>query len=289
MPYYQDQNFSYSNYTVSKRQSTHISITSFQNMADFAVFNIQAEAITLIFSFLISESDSFSNFIKLLFVWERNQPRNYVKFVLESLNWDKLYDLHQHPMEVTRDMFHGFISYSVRHNVSQAMFFNSSQKLLMNTNVEHNLQVLFSLSFNHFPSHFSFIFFKALYRRADIHHTAIEMFNYVNSSVYRSRVEQMITLLSDMYSNLTQLDNLLPPFKFCPNARNQKLLLQFNKPISEEDMWDSVCNKAVQGNYREIGEVWPRGLKRADIWNSKCPQCTLQLIVFKILLSAMNY
>lgn len=124
------------------------------------ILNVRLEVIAIIFSHLIFEMNHFSCFTKLLMIWERNQPRHYVKFVLESLEWDRLYHYHHHRMEVTRDQFLGLVSYSVRHNVNQAMFLNSTRNLLKNVNVQHHLSVLSMLSGTHFPSHFSFIFLK---------------------------------------------------------------------------------------------------------------------------------
>lgn len=166
------------------------------------------------------------------------------------------------------------------------MFFNSTDELFNSQNIEENLQVLSFLASTHFPSLFAFNLFKALYIPDELEKTCNDMFFFVNDSFMRTKVEDMINLLCEIYERLYEFDHLLPTNKFCPKARcTAPFLLHQGSPF-EEDMWNSLCTSAVEGNYVEDGNNWTKCLKTTHIWSSRCPRCTTQLIVFKILLSA---
>ena len=127
--------------------------------------------------------------MKFLLVWKCKQPEKHIKYVLEALDWDKLYDFHQHQMEVTRDQFYGFVSYCVIHDVHQARFLNSSLRLLQRNNVDFNLEVLSVLSSKYFPSRFAYIFFKAISRPAELDSTVAKMYKIVTNTDMRGRVK----------------------------------------------------------------------------------------------------
>lgn len=253
------------------------------------LMNLEAYIISLIFSFLIFDACDFTSFGKLLMVWERRQPRSHVKDVLERLTWDPLYEFHQHQMEITRDQFHGFIAYSVRNNVQHAMYYDSTEKLFRNINVQHHLGVLSTLSGIYFPSYFSFLVFKAIYIPEELELTAQQMVEIVNTLGLRRRVEDLMNFLADIYTNVVVDDSILPIYKFCPNARNKEPFYQIDGPPLHIDLWKSLCDKTVEENPYTVGGILGEGLGMEHIWKAACPYCTLQLIVYKILLNIPLY
>ncbi|KAL1809249.1 hypothetical protein DCAR_0728784 [Daucus carota subsp. sativus] len=253
-------------------------------MDNQSFMNVHAEVISLIFSYLILDASDFSSFAKLLMIWERERPSAQIKFVLEKLDWDCLYRFHNHPMEVTRDQFHGFVGYSVGHNVVQSLFFNSSQKLFLMEDVQLNLGILSSLASTHLPSSFTFLFFKSIYIRSDIDSTAREIFGIVNTVHLRGKVEELMDLLQSMYEHLFEMDYLLPQLNVCPKARDLNPQLKIDGFPNEECLWNSLCSNTVKGTYREPGEMFGKPLNLSHMWNSTCERCTLQLILYKILL-----
>lgn len=249
----------------------------------------ESDVISLIFSYIIFEADDFSSFTKLLIIWERRQPRSHVKDVLERLNWDSLYEYHQHPMEVTRDEFYGFIAYSVRNNVHQAMFFDSSHHLLRHINVQHHLAVLSMQSNMHFPSYFASLCFKAIYTPVERNLIAQEMLHVVKNLLLRPRVGELLSLLADMSTNIVEEVFILPVSKFCLNARNTDPFNLLDGPPLHRDIWDSLCCNTVEENPNQEGEILGQTLGMQHLWKGQCAQCTLQLIVSKILLNIPLY
>ncbi|KAL1805500.1 hypothetical protein ACET3Z_028568 [Daucus carota] len=228
-------------------------------------------------------------FAKFLMACYTKETKDKVKDILQRLDWDALYQYHQHQMEVTRDQFHGFIGFAVKLEIDQAMFYNSVQNLFRRQDVNQHLNVLSRISGSHFPSSFAFVFFKAVYRPSVSNETAEEMVQLLNANWLRSRLLDLIKLLEDMYYYIiTERDYLLPARKFCPKARNLEPLNRFEGNPFEEELWDSLCNRTVQGNYRNPGDIWGNPLTMSMIWSSSCQHCKLQLILFKILLSAMS-
>lgn len=124
--------------------------------------NLRSDIFALLFSFIIIDVGDFNRFVNCLMAWMTKQTIPRVRDVLERLDWDSLYQFHNYHMEVTRDQFHGFITFAVRHNVDQALYYNSIRCLFLNQDVQYHLHVLSSLSGNHFPSCFCFIFLKQL-------------------------------------------------------------------------------------------------------------------------------
>ena len=257
-------------------------------MDNQVLLHLDPEPMSVIFSYLIVELDDFTSFARLLMVWERNKPTHVVRDVLERLNWNDLYEFHQHAMEVRRDQFYGFVGYCVRHNVTQALFFNSTTCLFLQQGVDEHISVLSNLAGNHFPSSFSFLFFKAIYRPFELAETAEQMFVFVKQSRLMSSIKHLMSLMQDIYFRLFEYDYLLPVYKFCPNARNLDPIYQIDGPPFMDELWHSLCSDAVEDT--SVDESWPyvKTLRLEHIWNSECRFCTLQLILFKILLGSVH-
>lgn len=257
-------------------------------MASNNIVDLRSDALSIIFNFMIFDLGQFHMFARLLFSWLTKRTTSRVKHVLEKLDWDSLYQFHQHDFEVTRDAFHGFIRFAVRYQVDQAMFYNSTRNLFLMKSVHHHMLVLSSLSGKHLPSAFSLIFFKAIYRPFDISETAQEMFKLFNTTHLRGRLIEQMALLQDMFNYISEKDYLLPVYKFCPNARNPDPIYQiYGHPLGEE-LWYSLCDRTVEENYRNEDELYGKRLTMQHIWGSDCEHCRLQLIVFKILLSSVS-
>ena len=250
--------------------------------------NLRSDIISLIFSFICFDVGDFTSFVNLLMAWHTKQTIPRIKDVLERLDWDSLYQMHNHPMEVTRDQFHGFIKFAVRHNVDQAMYYNSVRSLFLNQNVPHHLAVLSSLSGNHFPSSFCFIFFKAINRTFHRDESVEEMCQLLNQTHLKSRLLELIKYLQEMYTFLFEKDYLLPIYKFCPNARNKEPIFQLEGHPLGEELWYSLCNKTVEENYRDEGEIHGKFLTMAHMWKTECGYCKVQIILFKVLLSVVG-
>lgn len=84
------------------------------------------------------------------------------------------------------------------------------------------------------------------------------------------RVEEMIILISEMYNNMYEIDHLLSAKFFCLNARNLAPFDQLDGLSFEEDMWNSLCTREIEGNYVKDGGIWPTELKNKKIWRLKC-------------------
>ncbi|KAL1805498.1 hypothetical protein ACET3Z_028566 [Daucus carota] len=233
------------------------------------LMNRESHLFSLIFSFIIFDMHDFNSFAKFLMACYTKETKDKVKDILQRLDWDALYQYHQHQMEVTRDQFHGFIGFAVKLEIDQAMFYNSVQNLFRRQDVNQHLNVLSRISGSHFPSSFAFVFFKAVYRPSVSNETAEEMVQLLNANWLRSRLLDLIKLLEDMYCYIkTERDYLLPAKKFCPNARNLEPLNRFEGNPFEEERWDSLCNRTVQGNYRNEGDIWGNPLTMSMIWSS---------------------
>lgn len=249
------------------------------------ILNLRADVISQVFNFIILEDNNFSGFSKLLIVWAMGQSRQTIKFVLESLNWDVLYQFHNEPIEVVRDCFEGFIQFAVRFDVEQAKFYNSTRKLFLREDVQQHLSVLSDLSGNHFPSRFSYLFFKAIYRTFQRNETAMEMNTLLNNTYLRNRIIEQMSFLQDMYFNISEVDYLLPVFKFCPNARNPNPMYQVDGVPLGDETWYSLCPRTVEEIYIDDNHPWGKSITMKHMWETDCIYCKLQIILYKILLS----
>lgn len=243
---------------------------------------LRSDILSLIFSFIIVDVGDFPMFVNVLMAWFTKLTTPRIKEVLERLDWDSLYKLHNNPMEVTRDQFHGFIEFGVRYKVDQAMYYHVVRSLFLNQDVNHHLNVLSSLSGNHFPSSFCFIFFKAINRTFHRDETVEEMFEMLNQTNMRSRLVEVINYLEEMYTFLFEKDYLLPIYKFCPNARSKKPIYQLEGQPFGEELWYSLCDRTVPEDY-----ACGNRLTMAHMWNTDCAHCKLQILLFKVLLSAV--
>lgn len=257
-------------------------------MANINIFTVDADIMAAIFWFMIHDLDNFNMFGKFLMAYYTKHGRFQVKQVLQRLNWDDLYQYHNHYLEVRRDQYHGFIRFAVKMEVEQAMFYDSVQKLFLHENVDHHLSILANLSGSHFPSSFSFTFFRAIYKPFEREDTVRQMCQILNENYLRSKLLDIVRLLEEIYYNITEVDYLLPVYKFCPNARNKDPVYQIEGEPFGEELWYSLCNLTVEENYHEEGDFLVKHLTMSHIWNTKCGNCKLQLILFKILLGAVH-
>lgn len=249
--------------------------------------NLSSDILGLLFSFIIVDVEDFSSFVKVLMAWLTKQTTPRIRDVLQRLDWDSLYQFHNNPSEVTREQFHGFISFAVRHNVDQALYYNSIRSLFLNENVPHHLDVLSSLSGNHFPSYFCFIFFKTINRTFHRDQSVQEMYELLNQTHLRYRIIELIKYLEEMYCYLFERDHLLPIYKFCPNARNKQPIYQLEGHPLGDEMWNSLCTKTIESYVCPESEVYGNRLTMAHMWNTDCGYCKVQILLFKILLSSV--
>lgn len=250
--------------------------------------NLRADVLSQIFNFIILEDNNLSGFSKLLIVWSIGQSRQRIKDVLERLNWDALYQFHNEPIEVSRDIFYGFIQFAVRYDVEQAKFFNSTRNLFRRQDVQHHLSVLAALSGNHFPSRFSYLFFKAIYRTFERSETTEEMSNLLNITYLRSRIIEQMDFLQDLYFPMSEIDYLLPVFKFCPHARNPDPIYSVDGPPLGVEIWLSLCPRTVEDNYIDDCHPWGKSITMKQMWDTECIHCKVQIILFKVLLCSVH-
>lgn len=250
--------------------------------------NVRRDVISQIFNFIILEEQNFHAFGLMFVAWVLGQSRQTIKDVLERLNWDALYQFYNEPSEVVRDKFYGFIQYAVRYDVEQANFFNSSRNLLLRQDVDHHLSVLSDLSGNHFPSRFSYLFFKAIYRTFERNQTAEEMSVLLNTAHLKNRIIEQINFLCDMYFGMSEFDNLLPVYKFCPNARNLDPIYQIEGIPLGDELWFSLCPRTVEDNYIDDSHPWGKSITMKHMWDTDCVHCKLQIILFRVLLCSVQ-
>ncbi|KAL8154991.1 hypothetical protein AgCh_000381 [Apium graveolens] len=93
-------------------------------------------------------------------------------------------------------------------------------------------------------------------RPVELDSIAAEMYMITTNTDMRGRVKEIITLLSDMYGNIAGNDVLLPANKLFPNTRSTKPFQLEDGPPFEIDLWNSLCTRVVQGNYKEEGDLW---------------------------------
>lgn len=250
--------------------------------------NLRADVLSQIFNFIILEDNNLSGFSKLLIIWSISQSRQRIKDVLERLNWDALYQFYNEPVEVSRDIFDGFIKFAVRYDVEQAKFFNSTRNLFKRRDVQHHLSVLADLSSNHFPSRFSYLFFKAIYRTFERSETVEEMNNLLNTTHLRSSIIEQMDFLEHMYFAMPEVDHLLPIFKFCPHARNSDPIYGVDGPPLGDELWFSLCPRTVEENYIDDCHPWGKCITMKQMWDTDCIHCKVQIILFRVLLCSVQ-
>lgn len=260
-------------------------------MEDHSLINMEADMISLIFSFIIAQANNFDDFVNLFMAWVPYQTISYIRYVIAKMDWEKIYELDQQllPMEVTRDRLHRFINHCVDLNIEQAMFFDSSMKLFRGENVEHHLSILSAQSTRHFPSYFSYLVFKAIYEPSSIDVTVHQMFQIMKNVGLRVKVQDLISLLAAFYE--TAIKYGLPIYTFCREARNPDPFNVNVWPPIDKDFWYSLCSNTVEEYYEqdEDGVSWGKPLTMNHIFHSSCKYCTMQIIVYKVLVGCVWY
>lgn len=257
-------------------------------MSTLSFSNLNAEILSIIFSYIILQAEDLGSFAKLLFVWAGKRPRAEIKFVLEKLDWDQLYHFHNHFLEVTRDRFTGFVKFSAKNGVVQAMFFQSTRELFRIRDIDMNIGILSSLAEHHFPAHFCFLFFKSIYVRHEFNATAEEMFQLVNRISLRGKITELMDLLESMYEYVAEWDYLLPHTIRCPDAIERHARLKVEGFPDEVGLWNSLCVNTVGHAYQLDDRFHGGRLTYSHLFNGTCECCTMQLIMYKVLLGMVR-
>lgn len=250
-----------------------------------SILALQADVIAIIFTIVML--DCFNDFANLFWVWHRSQTLQHIRDVLHRMDWNSIYQFHAEPNEIVLHQFNNFIGTCVEVDIVPAKFYNSCKKLFLIQDVPHNLFILQQQSMSHFPSYFSYLVFQAIYKPFENDKTVVQMKDLVKRPEMRLKLGSIITLLQGFYN--VEEDKLLPRNKICPHARNRVPFDLTKWPPSCEDIWFSLCDETVDEHYLESNGIIARPLTMDHILHSRCSYCSLQIILFKILIGGYLY
>lgn len=254
-------------------------------MVTQTILTLDAYIIALIFSFVMF--DSFYDFANIFWVWYRSQTLRTIKYVLEKLDWEKIYDFDQEADEFLRQRFQNFIGTCVEVDIVPAKFYYCCKRLFVMDNIHANLNILCDQSAADLPSQFAYLVFKAIFQPYDTNSTARDMSTLVKSPNLRMKIPYLIKLLQKFYE--ADEDKLLPRKKLCMHARDPTPFNSMNWPPSYKEIWYSLCNKTVDANFLDESGVLCKPLTMDHILHTPCPYCSLQIILFKILQGGYLY
>lgn len=196
------------------------------------------------------------------------------------MDWDQMYALANHPEEITRERFENFVKVCLELDIEQAHFLFSTKMLLSNQSVQHHLKVLEKYSTLHFPSHFAYLIFKAIYCPFEWDDTVKQMGLIIQSPCLRNRVPELIYLLRDIKGE--EVTNIFPIYKMCPNAKNKETFLQSGWPPCQHHVWKSLCQAVVPQAADEV-DVYDQYLTLDHILQTECAYCSMQALLYKVV------
>lgn len=246
---------------------------------------LEADVVSLILTNLLIYDvvATYDDFIHFFLAWEFDHSRMYVKYVIEKMDWEMIYDFDKYAYESSIPRFYMFVEQCAHIHVVQACYFNSSKKLLKQQSVQHHLSVLHNQSTVHFPSYFNYLVFKAIYRPFELSVTVKQMFEIVKNDKLKYKVWSLMYFLASLKDD-DEGEMLMPVFKFCPNSRHPEPFYVKKWPPWDEDIWNSLCNKVVQEDFN-VNDIWSKTISIDKILHSNCEFCTMQIIVYKVLLN----
>lgn len=115
------------------------------------------------------------------------------------MDWEKIYRFDQEPIKTVQQQIQNLLGTCVEVVIVRAKFYNSCKKLFYLEQIPKNLRILEEQSQIHFPSHFAYLVFKAIYRTFESHITVLEMSEIVKNPDLPMKLSYLYSLLQGIY------------------------------------------------------------------------------------------